>query len=77
VVTGPSPRSYGVEVLFRGESKFVGNALFFPTKEQAQSYEFAQGMNWIGYIESRVVPRDQEPNYTFINGKLERIPKEV
>jgi hypothetical protein len=54
-------KSYRPMVLVSDE--WVGNALRFPTKEEAQDNADNLKGKWFAVMETRVDPSDEEPNY--------------
>ena len=65
--------SYAAEVIADNSGKFVGNALRFATREEAEAYARDLFSRWTLVRETRVVESTDPVNYTFKNGKLEKI----
>jgi hypothetical protein len=71
------------EVMVSGETKWrsycilelhrIGPAMVFGTQEEAEAYVSDLMMRWLAVTDTRVVPVDKEPTYTFIDGKLQKI----
>jgi hypothetical protein len=70
------PRSWKPEVKTKSDP-WTGNALRFPTKEEAEANVENLMMRWLAVTETRVVESDDEPNYKWVNGRLEAIEKPV
>lgn len=49
------------------------NALRFATKEEADNYASDLMWRWLACVRTETVESDDEPNYTFVDRKLERI----
>jgi hypothetical protein len=65
--------SYKPEVIADNSGKWVGNALRFKTEQEAQDNVRDLMMRWFLVTDTRVVPSDDQPNYTFLNGELEAL----
>lgn len=61
--------SWKPEVIADDSGKFVGNALRFATKEEAEANVHALMMSWMAVREWRVVESDEPVNYRWIAGK--------
>jgi len=64
------PKSYAPEVIADSTGKFVGNALRFPTQEEAAQNVFDLSMRWFAVRETRVVESEDEPNYRYVGSTL-------
>lgn len=56
--------SYRVEVFV--ENEWVGNGLFFPTKDEADKYGRALVWAWLLAKDHRVLESEEPANYNFI-----------
>jgi len=61
-------------VIADSSGQWCGNALRFPTKEEAEANVANLFSRWMLVRETRVVESDDEPNYRWINGELQEIP---
>ena len=52
------------------------NGLTFATKAEAEAYGLDLYTRWTQAEAFRAAPSDEEPNYTFVDGKLTAIKKE-
>lgn len=68
-------KSWAPEVFLEG--KWSRNALRFATEKEAADNAFALLMRWFVPTDSRAAPADEEPNYTWIDGKLGPIGEAV
>lgn len=55
------------------ENKWVGNALVFATREEAEANVKALEWRWMAVKDTRVDETDEPANYSFIDGRLERL----
>ena len=68
--------SWKPEVQTDNTGKWYGNALRFPTKEEAEANVKDLMYRWMQVLETRVVETPDEPaNYHWINGRLSEITK--
>jgi len=65
--------SWAPQVIADNSGKFVGNALRFATKEEAEANVYDLAMRWILVRETRVVESDEPVNYRYIDGKLQAV----
>jgi hypothetical protein len=63
-------RSYAPEVIADSSGKWCGNALRFPTFEEADANVKDLYSRWILVRDTRVVPSTDEPNYRWHEGRL-------
>jgi hypothetical protein len=63
------PKSWAPEVIADNSGKWVGNALRFATREEAQANVENLMYRWTLVREIRVVESNDEPNYRWIPGK--------
>lgn len=63
-------KSWAPEVIADNSEKWYGNALRFPTKEEAEANVRDLGSRWMLVRETRVVPSQDPPNYRWTGGKL-------
>jgi len=70
-------KSFAPEVIADSSGKWCGNALRFPTHEEAEANVRDLFGRWMAVKETRVVESDDEPNYRWMDGKLEAIQKEA
>lgn len=70
-------KSYAPEVIADSSGKWAGNALRFATQEEAEANVRDLFGRWMAVKETRVVPSEDEPNYRWVDGKLEQIKKEA
>lgn len=66
-------KSYAPEVRTGTDPRFYGNALRFPTQQEALDNVRDLFGRWTSCTEYRVVPCDDEPNYRWENNALVRI----
>jgi len=66
------PNSYKPEVK-TSRDDWTGNALRFATEQEALDNVRDLMMRWFAVTDTRVVPSEDQPNYTYIDGKLEAI----
>jgi hypothetical protein len=66
-------RSYAPEVIADSSGEFYGNAVRFPTAEEAEAYVADLAMRWTLVTATRVVKSEDPPNYRWVNGTYERI----
>lgn len=57
--------SFAAQVVADSTGKFVGNALRFATKEEAERYAQDLFNRWMSCTDKRVVETDDPVNYTF------------
>jgi len=62
--------SFKPEVIADSSGQFVGNALRFATREEAEANVRDLAMRWIAVRETRVVECDDPVNYRYVNGNL-------
>jgi len=67
--------SFKPEVKVRGEESWHGNALRFETEQEAEANVRDLMSRWTLVTDTRVVPSEDEPNYKWVNGKLETLPE--
>jgi hypothetical protein len=65
--------SFKGEVQVYGEREYVGNALRFETESEAEMYVVDLAWRWTLVENWRVVPSEDKPNHTYVEGKLEAI----
>ena len=68
-------KSYKPEVIADSSGKWCGNALRFPTREEAEANVRDLKSRWMLVIDTRVVESDDEPNYRWEDGRLVAIEK--
>lgn len=61
--------SWAPEVIADSSGKWVGNALRFATKEEAEGNVASLKWNWNEVRETRVVESSDPPNYRWVAGK--------
>jgi hypothetical protein len=66
-------KSYAPQVIADSSGKFYGNALRFPTREEAEANVADLAGRWLLVRDTRVVESEDEPNYRWADGKLQRI----
>lgn len=66
-------KSYKPEVIADSSGKWCGNALRFPTREEALANVRNLEMRWMAVRDTRVVESDEPPNYNWIDGALVEI----
>src|ERR1700730_13277048 len=74
---GVHPMSFKPEVIADSSGKWVGNALRFSTREEAEANVRDLMMRWFAVGETRVVVSDDPVNYRYVNGRLESLPAEA
>ena len=67
-------RSWAPEVQTDATGKWYGNALRFPTKEEAEDNVADLYMRWMLVKATRVVESSDVPNYNWRDGALVAIP---
>lgn len=65
--------SWKPEVIADGTGQWVGNALRFATKEEAEANVYDLYQRWTLVRETRVVESDDPVNYAWIDGKLKGV----
>jgi hypothetical protein len=55
------------------EGKWAGNALVFATKEEAEQNGRDLLMRWFVPTDSRAIESTDPVNYSYVNGRLERV----
>ena len=70
VASQEQPRSYAPEVIADASGKWCGNALRFPTFEEADGNVRDLYARWTLVRDFRVVPSTDEPNHRWQEGKL-------
>lgn len=70
-------KSYAPEVIADRTGKWCGNALRFATHEEARANVHDLMRRWTAVTDIRVVESEDEPNYRWVDGKLEQIKKEA
>jgi len=68
--------SFKPEVIADSSGKWCGNALRFPTREEAEANVRDLMMRWYAVRESRVVESDDPVNYRYVDGRLEGLVPE-
>lgn len=66
-------KSWKPEVIADDSGQWAGNALRFPTKEEAEANAADLWRRWVLVRETRVVESEDEPNYNWADGKLVEI----
>jgi hypothetical protein len=75
---GVHPMSFKSEVIADSSGKWCGNALRFPTREEAEANVRDLMMRWFAVRETRVVQSDDPVNYRYVDGRLESlVPEEA
>lgn len=62
--------SWKPEVIADSSGKWVGNALRFATREEAEANVMDLSMRWMMVRETRVVESDDPVNYSYVTGRL-------
>jgi hypothetical protein len=62
--------SWAPEVQTDSTGKWYGNALRFPTKEEAEAQVKDLAWRWTSVLETRVVESEDPPNYQYVDGSL-------
>lgn len=65
--------SFKPEVIADSSGKWVGNALCFATREEAEHYVADLAMRWTLVRETRVVESEEPVNYKIVNGVMTKI----
>ena len=65
--------SFKPEVVTDGSGKFVGNALRFATREEAEANVRDLFRRWMLVRETRVVESDDPVNYAWVDGQLKKV----
>lgn len=66
-------KSYAPEVIADSTNKWCRNALRFATREEAEANVADLFSRWFAVKETRVVETSDEPNYRWVNNRLEAI----
>lgn len=69
--------SFAIQVQEKGTTKWVGNGLRFPDKEQAQEYGRDLSSRWSGIQSYRVIESSEPANSTFVNRQLDAEKKSL
>lgn len=69
-------KSYRPEVIADSSGQWCPNGLRFATEQEAQNNVFDLAMRWTAVRDTRVMPSDDEPNYTYHDRQLRRIVEE-
>ncbi len=62
--------SFAPEVIADSSGKWAGNALRFPTREEAEANVKNLKQRWMLVTDTRVVESEDEPNYRWVDGQL-------
>jgi hypothetical protein len=62
--------SWKPEVIADNSGKWVGNALRFATREEAEANVYDLSMRWFAVRDTRVVECDDPVNYRWVDGRL-------
>lgn len=65
--------SYEPQVIADSSGEFVGNALRFATREEAEHYVRDLSMRWTAVRETRVVESGDTVNYQLVNNQLKAL----
>lgn len=65
--------SWKSEVIADNSGKWVGNALRFATKGEAEQYVSDLSGRWMAVRETRVVESDEPVNYAIVDGQLKAV----
>lgn len=68
-----TPKSYKPEVQTDDSGIWYDNALRFATPQEAEENVADLFARWTMVRKTRVMPSDDPPNYTYKDGKLEKI----
>ena len=69
--------SFKPEVIADSSGKWVGNALRFSTREEAEANVRDLMMRWFAVRETRVLVSDDSVNYRYVDGRLENLTTEA
>ena len=69
--------SFKPEVIADSSGKWVGNALRFSTREEAEANVRDLMMRWFAVRETRVLVSDDSVNYRYVDGRLESLASEA
>ena len=69
--------SFKPEVIADSSGKWVGNALRFSTREEAEANFRDLMMRWFAVRETRVLVSDDSVNYCYVDGRLESLTTEA
>jgi hypothetical protein len=69
--------SFKPEVIADSSGKWVGNALRFSTREEAEANVRDLMMRWFAVRETRVLVSDDSVNYRYVDGRLESLTTEA
>jgi hypothetical protein len=70
------PKSYAPQVIADNSGQWVGNALRFATREEAEANVHDLLMRWTMVRATRVVESDDPVNYRYTSSKLEAVKPE-
>jgi hypothetical protein len=62
--------SWSPEVIADSSGEWVGNALRFATREEAEANVLTLAMRWTSVRDTRVVESDEPVNYAWVTGRL-------
>jgi hypothetical protein len=65
--------SWKPEVIADNTGKWVGNALCFATKKEAEDNVFDLSMRWTMVRDTRVVESEDPVNYSYLNRQLRHL----
>lgn len=65
--------SFAPEVIADRDGKFVGNAVRFATREEAEGNVRDLMSRWMLVTDTRVVESEDPVNYRWVDGKLEAV----
>jgi hypothetical protein len=68
--------SFKPEVIADSSGKWIGNAVRFSTRQEAEANVRDLMMRWFAVRETRVVVSDDSANYRYVDGRLESLPAE-
>lgn len=69
--------SFAPQVIVERDGKFVGNALRFATREEAEFQVADLASRWMLVSATRVVESIDPVNYSFVDGRLIRIEEAI
>ena len=69
-------KSFAPQVIADSSGKWSGNAVSFPTEQEAQDYVNDLKSRWMAVRDTRVVEQDVPATHSFANGKLEIVKPE-
>ena len=65
--------SFVIKVKVRGETEWIDNGMYFPSREDAEAWASDMGPRWTLGEETQMERDTRPPNYHYVNGSLRHI----